>query len=264
MFTGSDDITKLGVLKFWNDHNKTGHFRDSCDFVQGTTGELWPPILNSQKPPLSIFVTDICRPVTVKYDSEYEKFGIKGYKWIGDDSVFDNGRKYPEMSCFCTASSESCPDLYSGVFNASSCKFGAPAFISYPHFYLADPHYRNTIDGMNPSKEKHEFSIVMEPTTGIPLAVKAQLQINLLMKSYPWTTIRNVSEVMMPMLWFRQVAELSPELAEQARVAVMLPKFGAWAAAGLCTIASILIMIGVYCFVYRWRREETDDEELLQ
>lgn len=262
MFTGSDDISKLGVLQLWNDEKTTGHFRNRCDDVQGTTGELWPPMKNV-KSPLSVFATDICRPVTVKYDSEYERLGIKGHKWIGDDSVFDNGVKYPEMKCYCTASEESCPDLLPGVFNASSCKFGAPAFISYPHFYLADKTYRDAIDGMNPSKEEHEFTIAMEPTTGIPLSVKAQLQINLLMRSYPWTTLRDVPEVMMPMLWFRQVAELTPELADQAKMAVMLPKFGMWFAYALSGIGAILVLISAYCFTYRWR-QVTEDEELLQ
>lgn len=57
---------------------------------------------------------------------------------------------------------------------------------------------------MKPSKEAHEFSIAVEPRTGIPLKINAQLQINVLMKPYEWTPLYYVPEVMMPMFWFRQ------------------------------------------------------------
>lgn len=261
MFTGETDIEKLGVLQLWNSRNTTGLYRGSCDKVKGTTGELWPPI-EGQKPPLTVFATDICRSVTVKYDSNYEKFGIKGYKWVADDSVFDNGEKYPEMSCYCSADEESCPDLLQGIFNASSCKFGAPAFVSFPHFYLAHEHYREAVDGLQPSKEKHEFSVAMEPRTGIPLNVNAQLQINLLMKSYPWTSFKNVPEVMMPMFWFRQVAELSEDLAAQAKIAVYLPDIGVWVAYFLASIGVLLIIVFASCYVFRWRKVEEDEEIL--
>lgn len=262
MFTGENNIRDLGVLQLWNDDNKVNLFRGKCDYVVGTTGELLPPIKDGQKPPLDVFATDVCRTVRIKYDSNYEAFGIKGYQWVGDDSVFDNGVKYPEMSCFCSAQEESCPDLLPGVFNASSCKFGAPAFASYPHFYLAHEQYRNAIEGMNPIKEDHEFQIAAEPRTGIPLKIRAALQINMMMKSYPWSSIKEVPEVMMPMFWFRQVAELTPELASQAKIAVMLPDIGVWVAYGFAGIGGVLALLGVYCAVYRWRTSE-EDEELL-
>jgi hypothetical protein len=263
MFTGQKDISKLGVLEKWNDSNVTDLYRGSCDAVRGTTGELWPPIEGGSKPPLTVFATDICRSVTVKYDSDYENFNIKGYKWVGDDSVFDNGVKYPDMKCYCSADESSCPDLLPGLFNASSCKFGAPAFVSFPHFYLADQHYVDAVEGVSPNKEEHEFSVAMEPRTGIPLNVRAQLQINLLMQPYAWTpTFKNVPEVMMPMFWFRQKAAITEDLAGQARIAVLLPNFGVWFAYGLAGVGVILILLGGYCFAYRWR-SRGDDEELL-
>lgn len=265
MFTGENDINQLGVLQLWNNQSHTDLYREPCNKVKGTTGELWPPIREGEKPDVSVFATDVCRPVTIKYDSDYEVYGIKGYKWVADDSVFDNGKKYPEMSCFCSADEESCPDLLPGVFNASSCKFGAPAFVSFPHFYIADEVYQNAVEGMHPTKEDHEFSIAMEPRTGIPLKIRAQLQINLLMKSYPWTTINNVPEVMMPMFWFRQVAELTPELADQAKVALMLPSIGMWIAYTLLGIGVFLLSIAVYCFAFKWRKSaSTEDDELLR
>lgn len=130
------------------------------------------------------------------------------------------------------------------------------------HFSSSTEQYRNAVEGMNPNKEEHQFEIAVEPRTGIPLKIKAQLQVNLLMKSYAWTTITDVPEVMMPMFWFRQVAELTPELASEARIAVMIPDIGIWIAYGFAGIGVVLFLLGVYCSVYRWRRS-SDDEELL-
>ena len=126
------------------------------------------------------------------------------------------------MACYCSADLSECPDLLPGVFNASSCKFGAPAMVSFPHFYLADPSYRDKISGMNPDRNKHEFSIAMEPRTGIPLKINAQLQINLLMEQIEgYNVVKGVPRTIMPMFWFRQTAELTEELAGQAKVSLI-------------------------------------------
>jgi scavenger receptor class B, member 1 len=263
MFTGEDDISKLGVVQLWKSESKTNLYKGACDDVKGTTGELWPPIPEGQRPPLTIFATDLCRAVTVDYDSDYSKFGINGYRWVGGPSVFDNGVQFPEMACYCSADEDSCPDLQPGVFNASSCKFGAPAFVSYPHFYLAHESFTSKIDGMNPDKDLHEFSVAMEPRTGIPLSIDAKLQINLLMKSYEWTTMNDVPEVMVPVFWFRQVASLTPELADQAKIAIMLPDIGLYIAIGIASVGLLLVLVGLYCYFQRWRHQNTEHKELL-
>ena len=35
--------------------------------------------------------------------------------------------------------------LPSGVYNASACRFGAPIFMSQPHFYQADPYFAEQV-----------------------------------------------------------------------------------------------------------------------
>lgn len=179
MFTGADDMNKLGILDLWDGKNVTEFYSGMCSQVRGTSGELWPPAMNP-KVPITFFTTDFCRSVTLFYDSPHVSRGIDGTKWIGTDHMFDNGQKYPDTACYCTG--EVCPDLMPGVMNVSDCRFGAPAFVSYPHFYLADESYLNDIDGMNPSQEKHEFSIALEPFTGIPLDIYARLQINIMLQ----------------------------------------------------------------------------------
>jgi len=42
-------------------------------------------------------------------------------------------------------------------------RWGAPAYISFPHFYHADPYYRKAVIGMNPSENRHQMYIDIEP-----------------------------------------------------------------------------------------------------
>lgn len=173
----------MGMLNMWNNETSTRFYSGGCSAINGTTGELWPPKLNASGD-ITLFVSDICRSVSLapNLDDPVERHGVRGAKWIGDSRVFDNGENYSPNKCFCTSDESECPDLKSGVYNVSDCRFGAPAFISYPHFYLADPSFADAIDGLNASQEKHEFSISLEPNTGIPVEVNARMQVNILLQ----------------------------------------------------------------------------------
>ena len=70
--------------------------------------------------------------------------------------------------------------LINGLLNVSACKFQAPAYVSYPHFYLAD---NNLIDqfedgSLKPDPELHESFLSLDPRSGIPLEVGIRMQIN--------------------------------------------------------------------------------------
>lgn len=182
MNTGEVDITTMGKLNKWNDESTTKFYSGGCSAINGTTGEIWPPKLNPERD-ITLFVSDICRSVSLAPTKDtVTRHGVDGAKWIGDERVFDNGENYPPNQCFCTGAESECPDLAPGVYNISDCRFGAPAFISYPHFYLADPSYALAVDGLNASQEKHEFSISLEPNTGIPVEVNAKMQVNVLLQ----------------------------------------------------------------------------------
>lgn len=178
--TGKDNIFDVGYLQSWNHKNHTKFFRGQCGNVVGTTGELWPPIKdNLTHDDITMFIVDICRSLTLKYETNMKKYDVHGIKWTGDESMLDGN------DCWCLA--DKCPDsiLKRGVFNASTCQFGSPAFMSYPHFYLADKSYRENVAGMSPNKSKHEMYIALEPKSGIPLEIRARLQINLLLTPEP-------------------------------------------------------------------------------
>lgn len=185
--TGVDGFENMGVMKLWNGLNQTDFYRDVCGKVYGSTGELWPPFQEGRQPNVTVFSSDICSAMSLEFDGEFSLLGVDGFKWKGNDRAFDNGNKYNDTKCQCTGPEEKCPLLKSGALDVSRCKMGAPATVSYPHFYLSDESYLNAVEGMNPSKKEHEFVFALEPHTGVPLQVKAQLQVNLQVQSYGLT-----------------------------------------------------------------------------
>lgn len=57
-------------------------------------------------------------------------------------TYFGNVSVNPANWCFDNKGVTSIP---SGVYNASACRFGAPIFMSQPHFYQADPYYLSLV-----------------------------------------------------------------------------------------------------------------------
>lgn len=260
MYTGQNYIYDLGILTHWNGLNQTRYYKNECGKVNGTSGELWPPKLDSNTEK-TVFATDICRFVSLDVNKTIIKHGINGTKWIGTDRVFDNGQKYHETRCFCVEKDDkNCPK--SGVLDISECRYGAPVFVSYPHFYLADQEYINNVIGMKPNREKHEFSMSLETFAGIPLEVNARLQINMLMQPFEKIDLyKNVPKVMMPMFWFRQYAELDADLANQVKLALNLNAYGVYAAIGIGILGLIIIVIGIILTVTKsWSRKRHDDQ----
>lgn len=178
MYAGqTTQFAHMGSLTKWNYSNKTRFYRDDCSSVKGTSGELWPMDMEP-KSDISLFITDLCRPLTLTYQENHQRYDIVGSRWVGDYRVFDNGERYAPNKCFCPDKKQSCPELPTGVHDMSECRYEAPLFASFPHFYMADESYVKSISGVKPNQSLHEFSISLEPKTGVPLDIDAKLQIN--------------------------------------------------------------------------------------
>ncbi|KXJ75698.1 hypothetical protein RP20_CCG011200 [Aedes albopictus] len=250
---GTSNFQDLGILKLWNAVNQTEFYRDECGAVHGTTGELWPPFQDRMLSNVTVFSSDICSAMTLEYDGGSRVHGIAGLKWKGNERVFNNGNNYTETECQCTAPKEQCPVLKSGAMDVSRCKMGAPATVSYPHFYLADESYLAEVEGLKPEEEEHKFIMVLEPHTGIPLQVKAQLQVNLDVKEYGLTLLKDIPEVMLPVLWFRQTAQLNEELASDLKLLLILPNIGIYVAVGIGILGIACLAMYSYYSLKVWK-----------
>lgn len=59
LFTGSDDLSKVGKINLWKGMNRTDAYDGVCGEVGGTTGEVLPPMKNPTT--VSVFSADVCR-----------------------------------------------------------------------------------------------------------------------------------------------------------------------------------------------------------
>lgn len=260
MHTGEDDITRLGLLARWNNMSKTDYYDSYCGMVNGTTGELWPPVNSTGN--ITLFVSDLCRSMMLEYNDTQSIEGINGYVYVGGRHLLDDGNLFPDNKCFCSNKprEEGC-SLPTGVANVSLCRYGAPAFVSYPHFYLSDPYYTDKID-MPCATEKDMFSLTLEPNTGIPLDVKAKLQINLLMQHYSEIDLfSQVEEAFLPAMWFSQRAHITPALATRLQLVLHLPAIGV-SVFSVCIVFGVVIFcIGVYMALWGKRSVKKCQED---
>ncbi|XP_055605686.1 protein peste-like [Uranotaenia lowii] len=253
--TGVDDIFKIGSMAEWNYKPRTDFFANECGMLNGSAGEFYPPNL-SKDVPIQLFTPDMCRSLPLDFESEEEVHGIKAFKYAGGPRTVDNGTQFPETICF--SEGEIVP---SGVLNISSCRFGSPVFMSFPHFYGADEFYLNQVEGLNPDKSKHQFYMTMEPTTGIPLDVAARFQLNLLIEPQPNVALfSNVKKVFLPVLWFEQHVVMQPEFAGEIGQALSIPATARVIGIVLLVIGTLLLSwLPLESYIWRRRRDIVND-----
>lgn len=58
IYTGATDFYKMGITKEWNFKSKPEFYEGSCGVIDGSLGDLWPPLTNNKT--VSIFIPDIC------------------------------------------------------------------------------------------------------------------------------------------------------------------------------------------------------------
>lgn len=75
-----------------------------------------------------------------------------------------------EGQCFCNG--ECSPR---GVFNITACRYGAPGFVSLPHFFNGDPVLTNAVNGLSPKSDKHSFYLTLEPVSFFITTLNFQL-----------------------------------------------------------------------------------------
>ncbi|KAL3269245.1 hypothetical protein HHI36_008325 [Cryptolaemus montrouzieri] len=197
---GIDDLT-FGQLKNWNFAAHTPYYDGKCSEITGSAGDFFPKPLT--KGNLNIFNVEMCRTIVMDYDGESSRKFMRGYQYTLGDHFLDNGTLIPENQCYCTG--ECVPY---GMMNISLCRYGSPGFVSLPHFYKADPYYLNLVKGLEPS-DRHNFYMILEPNTGIPLEIAARLQVNLMVRSVPGISLlSNINDIFFPMLWFEQVFKI--------------------------------------------------------
>ncbi|XP_034950867.1 protein croquemort-like [Chelonus insularis] len=275
MATGEDNLNNLGMVKFWNHRDTTNFYKSPCNVVEGSAGEFWPPHRNTDD--ITIWTPDLCRPIIYEYTKTVSHQGIAGYKYELGEKTLGNStkRRYPHEHAKYFERTTTTEDFFSaehttgnnkndedpdivnigqcycngecspmGVINITSCRYGAPGFVSLPHFHKADPIYREQISGMNPNDEDHSFYVTLEPTTGIPLDVAARFQINMLLQPSPTVSLfHNVPKIYFPMFWFSLRGGTTEELSWQLSQLLLVPNYGLYGSIIIGIVGALMLVI---------------------
>ncbi|CAG9862240.1 unnamed protein product [Phyllotreta striolata] len=234
MYYANDE--NFGRMLSWNFKNRTDFYEGHCNDIRGSAGELYP--INRRRDKLVLFSDQLCKYAELEYVEDVVIKGVKGYKYTAD-YIFDNGTTRPENACFCTG--ECFP---SGVFNVSNCRAHSPTFLSFPHFYQADPYYRNAIKGMKPDKTKHEMYITIEPKSGVIMDIQIVMQINMLLQPIPNIGFYEKSpKVFLPLFYFTQNIYLKDDIASSLRLIQNFPEY--------CNY-TFYVLIGLGCLTLLW------------
>ena len=202
--------------------------------MRGSADGLFPPGMSKTSDIIAIFSTDLCRwplPCSLSYHKiftrslrfkkkeELDYLGIGAIKYQLEEESFANGTVCPENTCFGN-------NLRTGVQNVTQCKVKSPAFVSRPHFHLADPYYAEQFQyGVHPDPNLHESFFWLEPQSSIPIKVEMRLQLNILLQSVPGMEylFKDLQQVMFPVVWFDSVAAVPEEMAGSLRLLISLP-----------------------------------------
>ncbi|XP_042220970.1 protein peste-like [Homarus americanus] len=243
MFTGEDTLDHVGLIDLWDNGRNTTFFDYPCNKVTGSAGEIWPPGL--KKDFIEFYSSDLCMSVKLFYKGEVTDVnGLPGYRYWGTNYTFANGSVVEGNECYCVKGT--CAPT--GLLNAESCRMGSPAFISFPHFYAADPFLLDGVTGVSPPEaDKHAFTMDLIPELGTPMWVSARMQINMYVRPYPGkfklgkiTILKDVPKVYLPLLWFEEVAGVPEDMASQLSLLLFIMKTPT-----MTIIFSIMLALGV-------------------
>lgn len=254
---GNADINKFSTIVSYNNMTEMSYWgNEYCNMLNGTDGAQYPPFV-STKENLQMFVSEFCRSLYLGYEKEEILKGIRLLRFIPPPSLLAYSPINPDNDCFC--GDVPCPK--SGVMNISTCRSGAPIFISLPHFYQADPSFVEAVDGISPDPLLHETFISVEPYTGIVMNAAKRLQMNAdLGPAKGIVGYGKMPEVILPMLWVYEGAELNDETADKFKRQLVTPMQLGTASTYAMIVVGVfmLVCLILYFVVKKCRRNSVD------
>ncbi|XP_065087461.1 sensory neuron membrane protein 2 isoform X2 [Ochlerotatus camptorhynchus] len=223
--TGIKDATQTQMIEYWNGRNTLDRWTNrslgsasKCNMIVGTDGSGYPPFREGVKK-MTIFSSDICRTVDIKYvgPSSYE--GIPALRFETDKNFLNEiGPEYGN-DCYCVnripkaiVKDNGC--LYKGALDLSTC-FDAPVVLTHPHMMGAAQEYTSLIDGLHPDPEKHQIFVDVEPLTGTPLNGGKRVQFNMFLRRIDSIRLTDrLQTTLFPVLWIEEGIALNEDMVK--------------------------------------------------
>ncbi|XP_006865422.1 PREDICTED: scavenger receptor class B member 1 [Chrysochloris asiatica] len=268
VFTGVKDFDKIHLVDKWNGLSKLNFWHsDQCNMINGTSGQMWAPFMTPESS-LEFYSPEACRSMKLIFKEVGRFEGIPTYRFVAPTTLFANGTVYPPNEGFC-------PCLESGIQNISTCRFGAPLFLSHPHFYNADPVLAEAVLGLQPNRQENALFLDIHPVTGLPMNCSVKLQLSLYTKAVQGIgQTGNIKPVVLPLLWFEESGAMEGETLHTFYMQlVLLPMVLHYAQYVLLALGCALLLVSVIyqirskekCYLF-WssRKKGSKDKEAIQ
>ena len=187
--TGEVDISKVGQYVQWNGLRELSIWENDTDAnnIRGTEGLFFRPNLK-EGANLTVFVDDIMRSLNMVYERKVKHLGLTAHRYNVDKSTYKSAfNELTNAQWF-----NWCPD---GMFYLGSTQIRElPVYGSKPHFLDGDPLLLESVQGLQPVREKHDIVLDVEPITGANIFLRKQLQINVQVNKSKRHTVGNMHE----------------------------------------------------------------------
>ncbi|XP_034947264.1 scavenger receptor class B member 1 [Chelonus insularis] len=214
IFTGHTDMKQFGLINRINGLDRLPYWEEEpCNSITASEGSFFPPRESTGADVVHVYDKDLCRVLPLQYRGPVEKAGINADLYTPTDDVFDPPTvKTPDNECFCPDDPKSCPPK--GLQNISPCQYSAPVYLSFPHFYKADPKLVDAVVGLNPVPELHETYFKIQPKLGVPVEGKVRVQLNLKVERQPdINAVAQFPDIVFPIMWLEEgIDELTPAI----------------------------------------------------
>lgn len=204
IYTGHKTMERFGYLDKVNGLDHIPHWKDKpCNNLRASEGSFFPPRSVTKEDMVNIYDKDLCRIMPLQYRKDVYKDGIQAGLYTPPDSTLECADKNPDNKCYCEG--QACPPR--GLQNISPCQYNAPVYLSYPHFYDADPSLLTQFEGLKPDKEKHESYFLIQPKVGVPLEGFVRVQLNMKVDKAPSVYVNNINkfpDIIFPVMWLEE------------------------------------------------------------
>ncbi|XP_034827962.1 scavenger receptor class B member 1 [Maniola hyperantus] len=196
-------LDKFGYLDKLNGLDHLPYWRDSpCNNIKASEGSFFPPPATTKDKTVYVYDKDLCRIMPFTYRKDVYKDGILTGLYTPPRSMLEDADINPDNKCYCQG--EKCPPR--GLQNISPCQYNAPVYLSYPHFYDAEPSLLEGFEGLQPDEKKHGSYILLQPKIGVPLEAQVRVQLNLKVNraNIRVNDIHKFPDIMFPVMWAQE------------------------------------------------------------
>ncbi|XP_054085205.1 lysosome membrane protein 2 isoform X2 [Zeugodacus cucurbitae] len=248
--TGLQGMEEFGYIDRLNGLDHLPHWhKPPCNRIAASEGSFFPPRDITKADTVYVYDKDLCRVIPLQYQRGVQKDGIGADLYILPENTYGDSSNNPENECFDTNDYEP----IKGLQNISPCQYGAPVYISNPHFYQANESLLHSVEGLKPNKDEHETYFKIQSKLGVPLEGKVRIQLNLKVTRakdvYP---VKDFRDFMFPVMWLEEgISELTPAIRRWIYLATVFAPIIIPIASYLMIFGGILAIVFVFVRAYQ-------------